>query len=273
VTRRAEATVTVGERWGDVARCRVEIRLEIRSEVHVRLEPGPLFAAVAATVTTGDAAVAAELRPCAESRRAHLYASCAGDSMLVLRRGPGRADVRVRAGAQATVVLEGYVLVEPPRIEPVRLYRTGGRILAVVHDWQGFRSLHFLSERERRERFGARAAEEVPFVAALESAATGRGDAAASDDTALAALVPWSRQPPFIGPARWIAYKLRPAPDPTDPEPPPPESGAALVAADGPQPPLVVPDRAVHGVVPPGFRGLVVDPDPPPPPPDDPAGP
>jgi hypothetical protein len=186
--------------------------------------------------------------------------------MLVLRRGPGRVDVRACPARRypVTVVLEGYMLVEPPRIEPVRLYRTGDRVLAVVHDWQGFRSLHFLSESECRERFGARAAVEVPFVPALESAATGRGAAAVCDETALAALAPGSVQPPFVGPDRWIAYKLRPAPDPVDPEPPP---GCGAAAAADPPSSLVRRDRMVDGIVPPGDRGMFPDPEPPPLPP------
>jgi hypothetical protein len=225
-TRGGKATTTLGERWGDVAQCRVEISFDAwrgTTESHARVEPAPLFAAVAGSVALGDDERAAELEPCAEARRAYLHAR--RDPMLVLRRGPGRVDVRVRrtgAGVPAKVVLEGYVLVDPPRIEPFRLYRTGDRFLAATHDWQGRRSLQFLSAAECRERFGERAAEEVPFVKALESAATGCGKAAACDETALAVIAPETPQPPFVGPDRWIAYKLRPAPDPSDPEPPPP---------------------------------------------------
>lgn len=228
---RASTNVTILERWGDVARCRVEVCFEVSQqrwvEAYAKIEPGPVFAVVAGSLASGDESLAAELMSGEAGRRAYLHArrNSRADPMLALRRGPGRIDVRVfpvRLGQSATVVLEGYVLFESKRQEPVRLYRTGDRYLAVTHDWQGVRSLDFLSKTECRERFPDRAAEDVPFVKALESALTSRGRGAACDDVALAALPPGSPQPPFVGPDRYVEYRLRPAPDPSDPEPPPP---------------------------------------------------
>lgn len=244
--RVSSPVVTHVKRWGDVARCRIEVTLDPLAdrgmlEAYVAVEPAPVFAALAGNLRNGDEALSADLRPSEEARRAYLYARRLfnRDPMLVLRRGPGRVDVRVyplRKGAKATAVLEGYVLVDRSPSLYARLYRTDGRYLAVVPlatdphraeaafvDERGGRALHFLSEAQRRERFGDQIAEEVPFVPALESAVTGRGNRAACRDTALVAIAANSPQPPFIGP-----------------------------------------DRMRSGVVPPGLRGAGPDPVPPP---------
>ncbi len=246
---RTSQTVTEVKRWGDVARCRVEMTFETSRErgaveAYARIEPGPLFAAVAGSVRNGEEALSADLKPSEEARRAYLYSRRLFnmDPLLVLRRGPGRLDLRlypVWKNAAATVVLEGYLLVDSPASGKVRLYRTDDRYLAMVplatdarrdkaafRDERGGRSLHFLSEAECRERFGNRIADEVPFVPALESAVTGRGNRAACDDTTLVALAANSPQPPFVGPDRiqkGVPPGLR---EPSDPEPPPPDPAA-----------------------------------------------
>ena len=231
--RVAAPAVTELRRWGDVARFKIEVKIESTRETgtveaYARVEPGPLFAAVAGSLRNGDETLTAELKPGGEARRRYLYTRrlFCFDPVLVLRRGPGTLDLRVfplRKGVPATVVLEGYVLAEASKPEKVRLYRTDERYLAIVplatdahrekaalRDEGGGRSLYFLSRAEARERFGTGVAEEVPFVPALESAATGRGTCAASDGTALAAIAPDAPSPPFVGPDR-----IR--------EPPPPE--------------------------------------------------
>jgi len=237
--------VMLTKRWGDVARCRIEVTLETSRdrgmvEAYARIEPGPLFAAVAGSFRNGSETLSADLGPSEEARRKYLYARRLFnfDPMLVLRRGAGRIDVRaypLRKGEKAVLVLEGYLLVDAPEPEPVRLYRTGDRFLAIVAlgrdehpDRAAFRagrsgrSLHFLSRAECRERFGTDAAEEVPFVPALESAVTGKGDRAASDSTALIALADGSPEPPFVGPDRPLPPAAPVLREPADPGPPPP---------------------------------------------------
>jgi hypothetical protein len=240
-------------------------------EGYVPVEPGPLFAAVAGGLKNGDEALSADLKPSEEARRAYLYARrfFNFDPMLVLRRGPGKLDLRVyplRRGVTATAAIEGYLLVDrEPSSEP-RLYRTKERYLAVVplatderreeaafRDERRGRSLHFLSEAECRARFGSRVAEEVPFVHALECAATGRGSGAACADTALVAIATDSPQPPFVGPDRVESVPGRVPPglrEPSDPEPPPPPTedapppaAAAPVTAAAPPPPVAAAPR------------------------------
>ena len=245
--RVSSPVVTEAKRWGDIARCRIDVTIETTRdrgalEAYARLEPGPLFAAVAGGLRNADETLSADLRPSEEGRRTYLFARRLFnfDPMLALRRGPGRIDLRVfpvRKSEKTTLVIEGYLLVDAPAPDRVRLYRTEGRYLAIVplakddrrdkaafRDERGGRSLHFLAQAECRERFGTDAAEEVPFVPALESAATGRGDRAASDSTALVAIAACSAPPPFVGPDRPLGGLAPPSSrEPSDPEPPPPD--------------------------------------------------
>jgi hypothetical protein len=246
-----ERSDCVLKRWDDVARCRTRLVFRARperrvTEAHARLEPGPLFAAVAGELRTGDQVLPARLEPGEEARRKYLYGRrfMNADPLLILRRGPGRVDIRaypVTRDVKVTVEIDGYVLVDCPPSRAPRIYRTADRHVAFValahdphrdgaafRDEKGGRSLHFLSRAECLERFGTDAAEDVPFVRALEAAVTGRGDHAASEDKALAALPANAPPPPFIGPDRVVTLPaprdVRPgAPDDwADPEPPPP---------------------------------------------------
>ncbi len=273
--------VTEVKRWGDVARCRVAVDLEAVTdrgmfEAYARVEPGPVFAAVAGSLRNGEEALSAELKPGAEARGRYLYARRLFnlDPMLVLRRAPGRVDLRVyplKRGTVATAVLEGYVLVDRRSSLYARLYRTGDRVLAVVPlatdtrrgeaalvDERCGRSLHFLAAEQCRERFKGQMVEEVPFVPALESAITGRGGRAASSETALVAIAAASPAPPFIGPDRVRKGRSYPGEvppglrEPSDPEPPPPadrEQAGSAPAVDPSWPPPPVdppaPPRAV----------------------------
>jgi hypothetical protein len=250
-----ERSVTTVRRWGDVARCRTRLVLRARperraTEAYVRLEPGPLFAVVAGELSNGDETLPARLEPSRDARRKYLFGRrfMNRDPLLVLRRGPGRIDLRVYPVSRdvaATVEVDGYVLADAPSSEAPRLYRTADRYLAILPAardphrstaalwekaafWEGGRSLHFLSRAECRERFGTDEAREVPFVHALEAAATGQGAQAASGDMALVALPPDAPLPPFIGPDRVVTLPGGPPPgrrEPatvSDPEPPPP---------------------------------------------------
>jgi len=240
--------VTEAKRWGDIARCRVEIAFDAENdrgmyEAYARVEPGPLFAAISGSVRNGAESLSAEMKPSADARGRYLYARRMFnfDPMLALRRGSGRVDVRVyplRKGETAHVVLEGYVLVDRMPSVYARLYRTGDRCLAVVPlatddrraeaafvDATGGRSFHFLSAEECKARFGGQFVEDVPFVPALEGAITGQGDGAASEETALVAIAEGSPSPPFVGPDRRIPGSDGLPPGlraPSDPEPPPP---------------------------------------------------
>lgn len=244
--RVSRPAVTESRRWGDVARCRVLIELEAVSnrgmfEAHASIEPAPVFAAIAGHLSNGEESLSAELKAGAEARGRYLYARRVFnlDPMLVLRRGPGRVDARVyplRRGSKATAVIEGYALVDRPSSHYARLYRTGDRVLAVVplatdprrgeaafEDARCGRALHFLTAEQCRERFKGQIVEEVPFVPALEAAITGRGDRAASSETALVAIAATSPAPPFIGPDRVRPSRIPPGlREPSDPEPPPP---------------------------------------------------
>lgn len=253
--------VTQVKRWGDVSRCRVEVTLESLPdrgmfEAYARVEPGPLFAAVAGSLRNGDETLSGDLKPSEEARRAYLYSRRLFnfDPMLILWRGPGRLDVRVyplRKGVAATAVIEGYMIADVPMPCRVRVYRTEGRCLAIVPleaderraeaafvDERGGRALHFLSDAQCRERYGSVATEEAPFVPALECALTGVGNRAASPETALVAIAVNSPQPPFVGPDRPLEggtmVGLR---DPSDPPPPPDPAIAPRVVP--PQPPTI----------------------------------
>lgn len=259
--------VTVAKRWGDIARCRIEISLDAVNgrrmyEAYARVEPGPLFAAVAGSLRNGKESLSAELKPGADACGRYLYARRMFnfDPMLILRRGPGRVDVRIyplRKGETATVALEGYVLVDRQPSLYARLYRTGDRCLAVVPlatderraeaalvDERSGRAFHFLSAEECKARFGSQLVEDVPFMPALESATTGKGDRAASEETALVAIAAGSPAPPFVGPDR-VSGPSRIPPgirgDGPDPVPPPPDPQPGAVPAESPPPSPVAP--------------------------------
>jgi hypothetical protein len=237
---RCSTDVTELNRWGDIARVRVEVTLETQRkrgsiEGYVRLEPAPVFAAVAGTLK-GKMELAGSLRLSAEVRKIYLWERrrFAFDPMLVLRRGPGRVDLRafpIRRGQPVAITLEGYTLAPIPGASGVQLYKTGKRCLSVTPDtpgdWGGFvvgdRRLRFMSERECRGRFPGRSFVLVPCVPALETAVTGRGREAVSDEVALAALAPGAVPPPFVGPDKWIPIGRPPGSrDPQPPQPPPP---------------------------------------------------
>jgi hypothetical protein len=237
--------VRVGEemrerrRWPDVVLCRLEVTLEarfdLRFEGRARLEPGTLFAAVGSELRLRGKTLEAELVPAAEGREAYLRERLFPRDvglMLLLWRSPGRLDVRLfplSLGKPATVTVHGYLLAAAPVPEKVRLYRTGERFLAVAalardphretaafRDEEGGRALHFLAAAECRERYATDLAEEVPFVDALESAATGRGThAATAERVLLNPVVPPSEDPRQI---------FEPGPPPVY-EPPPPAPG------------------------------------------------
>jgi len=244
---RCTTNVTELHRWGDIARVRVEVTLETQRERgsiegYVRLEPASVFAAVAGTLR-GQLELAGSLQPSAKVRKIYLWERrrFRFDPMLVLRRGPGRLDLRVfpiQRDRPVAVTVEGYTLGISAAASGVQLYRTGKRCLAVTPhtpaDWGGFpvdgRLVRFLSERECRGRFPGVPFVVVPCVAALETAMTGRGRDAVSGDVALAALAPGSVPPPFVGPDKWIPTGppqlppgLREPRDPTPPPPPPPD--------------------------------------------------
>jgi len=234
---RCSTDVTELNRWGDIAQVRVEVTLETQRERgsiegYVRIEPAPVFAAVAGTLK-GQMELAGSLRPSAEVRKIYLWERrrFAFDPMLAVRRGPGRVDLRafpIRRGQPLVITLEGFTLAALPGASGVQLYRTGKRCLSVTPntpvEWGGFvvgdRRLRFMSERECRGRFPGHSFVLVPCVPALETAVTGRGREAVSDEVALAALAPGAVPPPFIGPDKWIPFQ--PPPGLRDPEPPPP---------------------------------------------------
>jgi len=240
--------VTELKRWGDVARCRVTVTIEAARdhgvEAYARLEPAPVFAAVTGTLWNAGTLMTAALRPSEEVRRSYLYERrlATADPMLVLRRGPGRIDVRVYPVTReepAVAWVEGYVLVsDAGPASAMRAYATGERCLVITDltaaqepQWQdGIRALHFLSREDAAVRFPGVTPCEVPFVPALETAVTGRGDAAAAEEKTIAALPAGSRQPPFIGPDRTLGPQvppgLREPQDPTPPPPPPPDAQA-----------------------------------------------
>jgi hypothetical protein len=241
---RCTTDVTELHRWGDVARVRIAVTLETQRERgsiegYVRLQPAAVFAAVAGTLR-GELELAASLQPSAKVRKIYLWERrrFRFDPLLVLRRGPGRLDLRVfpiQRERPVVVTVEGYTLAISAGASGVQLYRTGKRCLAVTPhtpaDWGGFpvegRLVRFLSERECRGRFPGLPFVVVPCVPALETAMTGRGREAVSGEVALAALAPGSAPPPFVGPDKWIPGRTSRLPpglrDPVPPPPPPPD--------------------------------------------------
>lgn len=240
---RCTTDVTELRRWGDIARVRVAVTLATQRERgsiegYVRLEPAPVFAVVGGTLK-GKLELPGSLRPSEEVRKIYLWERrrYRFDPMLVVRRGPGRLDLRafpIQRDQPLVISVEGYTWAPSAAASGVQLYRTGKRCLAVTPhtpaDWGGFpmdgRLLRFLTERECRGRFPGKRITVVPCVPALETAVTGRGRAAVGAEVALAAFAPGSGPPPFVGPDKWIPMRPPQLPpelrQPVDPQPPPP---------------------------------------------------
>jgi len=237
---RNEVAQEITTRWTDVAAMRLTLTWrgqERRTvETHRRLEPSALFAVTAGSITQGDAVLVASLAPGRDARRRYLWARARGlDPFLALRLGPGSVDVRafpVRQGGDTVVTLEGFALAPAERRGAPRFYRTGERVLVVRDtraadpprdgEWADAaerRALRFLNRAAARRRYGERVdgATEVPFVPALETALTGRGNGASGDERVLVAVPADAGLPPQVGPP--------PAPRPpaSVPPSPPPE--------------------------------------------------
>jgi hypothetical protein len=240
---------TVVKRWGDITQLRIVVRYGTEAERanlegYTCLQPATVFAAVGGRIEQGESTLVAGLLPSEETRQKYLWERRRStlDPMLVLRRGPGRVDLRafpILQGQPVTVTVEGFALGAAPAGQGPRLYRTGERCLAVVPladapdgaamvDTAGGRALFFLSEVEARERYPRIEMTSIPCVRALETAVTGAGTQAAAEVCVLAALDPRCKLPPFIGPDSYVSdFSVPPGlRDPRDP-PPPPEPPAA----------------------------------------------
>lgn len=237
---------TLVNRWGDISQLRIVVRYGTELERgnlegYTALRPGAVFAAVGGRIEQGDSILVAGLLPSEETRQKYLWERRRStlDPMLVLRRGPGRVDLRafpILHGKPTTVTVDGFALGAAPDGSAPRLYRTGERCLAVVPlavapgtpdfvDSTGGRALYFLSPVEARERFPEAEMSAVPCVQALETAVTGAGNQAAAEICVLAALDPKCKLPPFVGPDQYIDRGGPPVPpglrEPRDPQPPP----------------------------------------------------
>lgn len=221
-------------RWDDFATLRITATFRASGgrpiEAYALLAPSPVFAVTAGSIRQGGSELTAGLRTSQDARRRYLWAKRNGlDPLLVTRRNAGRYHLRsfpVRGDGDTVVVIDGFALAAPRVRGAPRLYRTGDRVLVVrdtnaprdgeVADVESGRGLWFGTMSEVRARYGDRVddAVEVPFVAAIETAITGEGDAAASDDIALVALEAGAESPPRVGP-------VKPEQDPA-PSPPPP---------------------------------------------------
>jgi len=206
---------TTVERWDDFEFVTLEFTFQrtgstVPLETHLTFDTGPLFAATGGRISIAGNALTAALAPAADARRSYLRARTRDlDPLLVLRLGAGRHRLRAFPVARdgATIVtVEGIRLAAPRKRTGTRLYRTGDRLLAVksggpgdegFHDTAHGRVLRFLDLDAARAEFGEALANavEVTWVPAVECAVTGRGSAAASDDTALVALPPAERAP------------------------------------------------------------------------------
>lgn len=118
---RCTRKVTELARWGDIARLRVVVTFETQrergwAEGYARLEPAPVFAAFTGSIQRGQDRLIATLRSSEEVRKVYLWERrwFNVDPLLVLRRGPGRVDVRVfpiTRTQPVVVTLVGYALV------------------------------------------------------------------------------------------------------------------------------------------------------------------
>jgi len=199
---------TTVERWDDFELVTLEFTFQrtgstVPLETHLTFDTGPLFAATGGRISIAGNALTAALAPAADARRNYLRARTRDfDPLLVLRLGAGRHLLRafpVGMDGATIVTVEGVRLAAPRKRTGTRLYRTGDRLLAVkaggpgdegFHDAAHGRVLRFFDLDAARTEFGAALANAatVPWVPAVECAVTGRGSAAASDDTALVAL-------------------------------------------------------------------------------------
>jgi len=239
-------------RWGDITKVRATVTFETAlergaTEGYTRIKQAGIFAVVSGRIeslnTYGNArpgtTLIATLQPSQRARSTYLWERrrACFDPLLVLRRGPGEVHVRafpITGLAPLRVVIEAYALLPREGASGVRLYRTGSRYLAVLDDGK----YRFLTKKECRQRYGARVARVVPCVPQLEAAATGRGDAAASTDVALAAFPPGAKPAPFVGPdvlVLGIPPGLSASADP--PPPPPPPTTPTVVEPSAPESP------------------------------------
>jgi len=203
---KCETKVTEVERWGDVARVRVTLTLRAHertgmTEAYLPVEPAPVFALVKGSVGT----LEATLRKSEDARQIYLFEKRRKrDPLLIVRRTPGRFDVRVFPvphDEDLVIRLEGYALVGKTGC----VYTTGDGHVEVKPDGK----LHFFISRRLK-----RPSRRVDFVPALKAAWTGKGEAAATRNTALAAFEPGARKPPFVGPDRVGGPPVPPPPPP-----------------------------------------------------------
>jgi len=208
---KCETKVAEVERWGDVARARETAGM---TEAYLPVEPAPVFALVKGSVGK----LEATLRKSEDARQIYLFEKRRKrDPLLVVRRTPGRFDVRVFPvphDKDLVVTLEGYALVGKTGC----VYTTGDRHVEVKPDGRLWFSVGRLEKPSLN----------VDFVPALKAAWTGKGEAAATRNTALAAFEAGARKPPFVGPDRVIGPPVPPPPPPADvcppPRPPPAQS-------------------------------------------------
>ena len=236
---RSEIVQRTTRRWNDFAALRITATFRGRTggavEAYALLEPSALFAATAGSILQGDSLLSSSLRTSKDARRRYLWAKQRKlDPLLVMRRDPGRYHLRafpVRNDRDTIVMIQGFALAAPQERGAPRLYRTGDRLLVVRDtrvgrpleegewaDADGKRALSFHGLAAARRRYGksVELAVEVRFVPALETALTGRGDAAASNEVVLVALEAGAELPPRVG-----------APEPPPPPPPPPSEAGA----------------------------------------------
>ncbi len=163
---------------------------DVVAEGVASLTPGPIFAATHAKfcllsdrIKDPASYVPASLQPSKSTRRKYLYLRDSGvDPLVAVRHSAGRVDLRVFPVVKehtVTVLVDGYVLLTRHHTG-TRVYGDNARCMIVSKDG----GIRFVDRTDVKD-----AVIDIPCVAALETAFTGKGDKAVSADVALGYLV------------------------------------------------------------------------------------
>ncbi len=188
------------------------------AEGAVSLKPGPIFAATQAVFCLASdkrfdpaAYTVAPMQPSKPARRNYIsLRNRRIDPLVAVRHSAGRVDVRVFPvvkGNAVTVFVEGFVLLTRHHTE-TRVYGDDARCMIVAKGG----GLRFVDRSTVKS-----AVIEIPCVAALETAFTGKGTGAVSSEVCLGYPIA-PPTPPAVHPGATPGDVEPPPPPPADPQ-------------------------------------------------------